>query len=330
MLYVTFKKKKMSRQITDTLMMIRPVAFHLNEQTAVNNYYQKAIEGLTNEEIQLQALKEFDGFVEKLKANGIKVIVFGDTIEPAKPDSIFPNNWVSFHESGEIILYPMYAENRRMERREDILESLSRTFKVSEISAFTDWENKNKFLEGTGSLILDRQHKIAYAAISERTNPDVLEEFSAKTGYKVVPFTANQTVNGERKPIYHTNVMMCVGDAFAVLCSQSIDNEIERETVISTLEKSGKEVVFISEKQKERFAGNMLQVQNEAGEKFIIMSESAFKVLSEDQRNQLGKYGQLLYSPLDTIESLGGGSARCMMAEVFLPRRDVSGSVIDR
>lgn len=312
----------MTTQITDTLMMIRPVAFHLNEQTAVNNYYQKAIEGLSKEEIQLQALREFDTFVEKLKAHGVNVMVFGDTIEPAKPDSIFPNNWVSFHESGEIILYPMYAENRRLERREDILDYLKTTFKVTEISSFTDWEGKSKFLEGTGSLILDRPNKIAYAAISERTNPDVLEEFKTKTGYDVVSFTAFQTVKGERKPIYHTNVMMCVGDTFAVVCTQSIDNEIEKKKVIHSFETTGKEVVLITEKQKEHFAGNMLQVQNQQGEKYIVMSESAYKILTDDQRAQLSRHGQLLYSSLDTIESLGGGSARCMMAEVFLPKRE--------
>lgn len=314
----------MTKQITDTLMMIRPVAFHLNEQTAVNNYYQKAIEGLSSEEIQLKALQEFDGFVDKLKKNGVEVIVFGDTIDPAKPDSIFPNNWISFHESGEVILYPMYAENRRYERREDILESLGRTFKISGITDFTDWETMNKFLEGTGSLILDRPNKIAYAAISERTNPDVLEEFRTETGYDIVSFSAFQTVNNQRKPIYHTNVMMCMGENFAVICTQSIDNEIEKKNVIQSLQNTGKEVVLITEKQKERFAGNMLQVQNKAGEKYVVMSESAFKSLTEDQRGQLNKHGKLLYSSLDTIESLGGGSARCMMAEVFLPKRKLS------
>lgn len=314
----------MTRQITDTLMMIRPVAFHLNEQTAVNNYYQRAIEGLSKEEIQLQALKEFDAFVNTLRAHGIEVIVFGDTIDPPKPDSIFPNNWVSFHESGEIILYPMFAENRRLERREDILQDLQRSFKISEISAFTDWENKSKYLEGTGSLILDRQNKLAYAAISERTAPEVLEEFRTKTGYIVVAFQAFQTVNGERKPIYHTNVMMCVGEAFAVVCAEAIDDQKERKYVLESLEKTGKEVVLITENQKERFAGNMLQVQNKQNEKFIVMSESAYKVLTKGQRDQLARHGQLLYSSLDTIESLGGGSARCMMAEVFLPKRDLA------
>ncbi len=311
----------MSKQITNTLMMIRPVAFHMNEQTAVNNYYQKTIAGLSKEEIQENALTEFDGFVKKLRAEGVEVLVFDDTLEPETPDSIFPNNWVSFHESGEVILYPMYAENRRLERRDDLLADLGKDFNITTISGYVDWEAKNKFLEGTGSLILDRQHKIAYAAISERTHPEVLKEFHKHTGFDIVSFQANQTVNGERLPIYHTNVMMCLGEEFALICAQSIDDELEKSAVIRSFENTGKEVIFITEEQKERFAGNMLQVLNDKNERYIVMSESAFKSLDEAQKDQLSKHGKLLYSSLDTIECLGGGSARCMMAEVFLPKK---------
>ncbi|WP_258098394.1 citrulline utilization hydrolase CtlX [Marinoscillum pacificum] len=311
----------MSRQITDTLMMIRPVSFYMNEQTAVNNYYQKKIEGLSNEQVQDKALAEFDGFVAKLRTAGVNVEVFDDTPAPSTPDSIFPNNWVSFHESGKVWLYPMYAINRRLERREDLLESLSEKFEIESVDGFLDWEMDNKFLEGTGSLILDRQNKIAYAAISERTNPDVLAEFMEKTGYSSVSFIANQTVNGQRLPIYHTNVMMCLGESFAVLCADSIDDQEERQRVIDSLEKHHKEVVYITEEQKSRFAGNMLQVQNATGDKFVVMSEAAFTALTEEQKEQLSKHGQLLHSNLDTIEALGGGSARCMMAEVFLPKK---------
>ena len=320
MFYTTIEKK-MSRQITDTLMMIRPVSFYMNEQTAVNNYYQKKLEGLSNEQVQDKALAEFDGFVAKLRTAGVNVEVFDDTPDPSTPDSIFPNNWVSFHESGKVWLYPMYAINRRLERREDLLESLSEKFEIESVDGFLDWEMDNKFLEGTGSLILDRQNKIAYAAISERTNPDVLAEFLEKTGYSSVSFIANQTVNGQRLPIYHTNVMMCLGESFAVLCADCIDDQVERQRVIDSLEKNHKEVVYITEEQKGRFAGNMLQVQNATGDKFVVMSQAAFTSLTEEQKEQLSKHGQLLHSNLDTIEALGGGSARCMMAEVFLPKK---------
>lgn len=311
----------MSRQITDTLMMIRPVSFYMNEQTAVNNYYQKKLEGLSNEQVQDKALSEFDGFVAKLRTAGVNVEVFDDTPDPSTPDSIFPNNWVSFHESGKVWLYPMYAINRRLERREDLLESLSEKFEIESVDGFLDWEMDNKFLEGTGSLILDRQNKIAYAAISERTNPDVLADFMEKTGYTVVSFIANQTVNGQRLPIYHTNVMMCLGESFAVICADCIDDQKERQRVIDSLEKTNKEIVYITEEQKGRFAGNMLQVQNATGDKFVVMSRAAFTSLTEEQKEQLSKHGQLLHSSLDTIEALGGGSARCMMAEVFLPKK---------
>lgn len=311
----------MSKQITDTLMMIRPVAFHKNEQTAVNNYYQKTSKVLDANQIQEKALKEFDNFVEKLRDQGIDVLVFEDTAEPEKPDSIFPNNWISFHEDGSIMLYPMYAENRRLERRDDLIASLAEKFTIRNISGFTDWESEKKYLEGTGSMILDRQNQIVYAALSERTNPEILEDFAQNTGYDVVSFTANQTVGKKRLPIYHTNVMMCLGEEFAVICAQSIDDEIEKKRVIHALENTGKEIVIISEDQIARFAGNMLQVQNASGEKFIVMSESAVKSLSDSQRQQLEKYGKLLHSSLDTIEFLGGGSARCMMAEVFLPKK---------
>jgi len=310
-----------TQQITDTLMMIRPVAFHRNEQTAVNNYYQKTLEGLSQEEIQANALKEFDTFAEKLRAEGVDVVVFDDTAEPATPDSIFPNNWVSFHETGEVILYPMYAENRRLERRDDIIEKLGETFRITRISGFLDWEVKGKFLEGTGSLILDRPNKIAYAATSERTNVQVLADFTEQTGYEIIAFQANQTVNGDRLPIYHTNVMMCVGEGFALICDESIDSDMEKKQVMHAFENTKKEVIFITEEQKERFAGNMLQVKNKNGDKYVVMSESAYLALDDDQRERLSKHGKLLHSSLDTIECLGGGSARCMMAEVFLPRK---------
>lgn len=311
----------MTKQVTDTLMMIRPVAFHRNEQTAVNNYYQKILERLSADEVQHKALGEFDGFVEKLKAAGVNVIVFEDTKSPETPDSIFPNNWISFHESGDVILYPMYAKNRRLERRDDLIKALARDFEIKTISGFIEWESKNKFLEGTGSLVLDRQNMIAYAALSERTNVEVLADFSENTGFDIVSFTANQTVDGKRLPIYHTNVMMCLGERFALVCADSVDNEVEKKRLIKSFEKTQKEVIFISEEQKERFTGNILQVKNSREKRFVVMSESACKSLDSDQEEKLSRHGELLYSSLDTIECLGGGSARCMMAEVFLPKK---------
>lgn len=302
--------------------MIRPVQFRFNEQTAINNYYQKKVEGLGAEEIQARARSEFDGFVQVLRQHGIEVIVVDDTATPDTPDSIFPNNWISFHEDGRVAVYPMYAANRRLERRQDILEILKNEYAFSwtEKVDFTFFEKEGKFLEGTGSMILDRANKILYAALSQRTNEMALREFCQKFGYEPVLFTAYQQAGQQRLPIYHTNVMMCVADEFAVLCADSIDDKSERGTVVDKLAASGKEVIFISEVQKEHFAGNMLQVINPNHEKFLVMSSAAYGSLSAQQINTIRKYCPIIHSPLDTIEALGGGSARCMMAEIFLPK----------
>lgn len=310
----------MTKQITDTLLMIRPVAFGKNDQTAINNYYQKSL-ALDAAEIQNRALLEFDVFVDKLKKEGVEVIVIEDTPEPSTPDSIFPNNWISFHEEGSVWLYPMFAENRRLERRDDILEILSRDFKIKAKGSFTIWESKNKYLEGTGSLILDRPNKIAYAAISERTHPDILDDFERKTGFETVRFHSYQSVDGKRMPIYHTNVMMFVGESVALICLDSIDDREERKLVTERLTSTGKEIVEITEEQTEHFAGNMLQVCSKSGKKLIVMSQSAYNCLESDQRDVLSEHGKIIYSDLTTIETLGGGSARCMMAEIFLPKK---------
>ncbi|MFY0608346.1 MAG: amidinotransferase [Cyclobacteriaceae bacterium] len=312
----------MRKQVTDTLMMIRPASFHLNEETAVNNYFMREIEGASSNAIQEQAVKEFDDFVEVLRSAGIIVHVFQDVLEEDTPDSIFPNNWVSFHDEGRLIIYPMYAENRRKERKLRVYEELSAHFEITEINdQLLHSEKEGKFLEATGSLIFDCKNRIAYAAISERTHPDLLAEFSEMTGYRVVSFVANQTVDNERKPIYHTNVMMCIGEEFALICADTIDDENTRKAVLDSLINGGKEIILISEEQMEQFAGNMLQVKNVNNERFVVMSQSAFDSLSEDQKVRLGKHGSLLSSPIPTIETLGGGSARCMMAEVFLPKK---------
>ncbi|MEQ9466416.1 MAG: arginine deiminase-related protein [Ekhidna sp.] len=311
----------MSKQVTNHIMMIRPVAFYMNEQTAVNNYYQKNEEGVSADDIQKEALGQFDQFVEKLRAEGVDVTVFDDTAEPATPDSIFPNNWISFHQDGVIRLYPMYAENRRLERRDDIIEGLKQNFKVEDIVSFTHWEEKGAYLEGTGSLLLDRQNKIAYAAISERTMPQVLEDFCDEAEYDLISFHALQTVDGKRLPIYHTNVMMCLGEEFAVVCLESIDDLDERENLIESLEETDKEIIEITESQKEQFAGNMLQVIGKDDQRLVVMSSAAYNSLTDDQKSQLSKHGKLVHSDIHTIEKLGGGSARCMMAEIFNPKK---------
>jgi hypothetical protein len=302
-------------------MMIQPVGFRYNEQTAVNNYYQQVMEGLTPEKAQEEALQEFNTFVDKLKAKGVNVVVIPDTHEPDTPDSIFPNNWVSFHADATVGLYPMCAENRRDERREDILETLVDDFgfQLEEIKDFTEFEEYDKFLEGTGSMILDRENKLCYAAISIRTDEQAVIQFCDEFGYEPVCFTANQTVNGERLAIYHTNVMMCVANDFAVICLDTIDEAEERAKVITSLEKTGKEIIEISEAQKHRFAGNMLQVMGD--QPYLVMSKSAYESLTEEQLQAIEKHCPIIHSSLDTIEACGGGSARCMMAEIFLPKQ---------
>lgn len=312
----------MNKQITSHIMMVRPINFRLNEQTAVNNYYQKVLDGLRPEEANERAQQEFDTFVKKLRDEGINVYVFQDDVYPDTPDSIFPNNWVSFHEDGRIAMYPMYAENRRLERREEMFDILADDFgfQVTEVEDFTHFEDIALYLEGTGSMILDRENRIAYAALSERTDVHVLETFCDRFDFEKLMFTANQTVDGKRLPIYHTNVMMCLGSKFSVVCLNSIDDLKDRKVLVNTLKETGKKVIEITEAQKERFAGNMLNVANKDGKEYCVMSAAAFSALRPDQIEAIEKHATILYSSLDTIEALGGGSARCMMAEIFLPK----------
>lgn len=306
-------------QTTDTVLMIEPIAFGFNEETAKNNYFQTEQKGF---DIQFKALSEFKMFVEKLRSKGIHVITVKDTLDPHTPDSIFPNNWVSFHRDGKVVLYPMFASNRRVERREDIIETIRQQgFEVAEIDDWSLPETQGHFLEGTGSMIFDHDHKLAYGSVSLRLDENLFREFCEKYGFTPVVFHSFQTVGKERLPIYHTNVMMCVADRFVVICLDCIDNELERNKVVETIKNSGKEIVEISEDQMQQFAGNMLQVHNKDGDKFLVMSETAYQSLSEEQVSAIEKYCGIIYSDLNTIEVNGGGSARCMLAEVFLPKK---------
>lgn len=305
-------------QTASTVLMVEPIAFSYNAQTAENNYFQVEQK---DADIQTKALEEFNSFVDKLKSKGINVITVKDTLDPHTPDSIFPNNWVSFHNDGKVVLYPMFAPNRRVERRTDILETLKdKGFEITEIDDLSHFEDQEKFLEGTGSMIFDHEHKIAYGSVSLRLDEELFRQFCQKFGFRPVVFHSYQNAGDQRLPIYHTNVMMCVADKFVVICLDCIDDELEREKVQEVIKSTGKEIIEISEDQLQQFAGNMLQVQNEAGDKFLVMSETAYKSLTPAQIQNIEKYCEIIYSDLNTIETNGGGSARCMLAEVFLPK----------
>jgi len=307
-------------QITNTILMIRPVAFRMNEQTAVNNYFQEEIK-LEHQLINKKAQKEFDDFVSVLRGKGVHVIVLDDKKENDTPDSIFPNNWISFHSSGTVAVYPMFAANRRKERREDVFDVLEEAgFRIDDIVDYTSAEEEGVFLEGTGSILLDRVHKKAYCALSERANEELFIEFCEDFDCFPVIFTANQSVDGTRMPIYHTNVMMALAETFAVICLETIDDKKERKNVVEHLKSSNKEIISITEAQMHHFAGNMLQVMGNNDERFMVMSTAAYDSLSKAQIIAINKHCQILHSSLETVETCGGGSARCMMAEVFLPR----------
>jgi hypothetical protein len=301
-------------QSTAHILMIRPVNFGFNEETAASNSFQNR--NADKNGVQEKARAEFDGMVGILIENGVDVTVIEDTPEPYTPDSIFPNNWVSFHADGTIFLYPMQAENRRLERREDIIAQLENRFEVKHIIDLSRFEQENKFLEGTGSMVLDRANKVAYACISPRTDREVLALFCEQAGYKEVSFHAYDEYH---QAIYHTNVLMCIGSKFAVICLDSIPDADEKNAVTAILKLTNKEIVNISFEQMNRFAGNMLEVRNKNGESLIVMSQNAFNALDRIQKSILEKFGDLVYADINTIETNGGGSARCMMAEVHLP-----------
>lgn len=300
-------------QTTSNILMIRPVNFSFNAETAVNNAFQVAGQ---SEGAQEKALYEFNQFVSVLRNNGINVTVVDDTPDPYTPDSIFPNNWISFHADGTVIFYPMYAPNRRLERKQHVIDIIRSAFEIKGLVDLSKYEAKNIFLEGTGSMVLDRDYKIAYACLSPRTDRKVLEDFCKQTGYRPVSFRATDS-NGQE--IYHTNVMMCVADRYVVICLDSIADKTEKENVSAAIKNTTKAIIEISLDQMNHFAGNMLQVQNSNGEKLLVMSSQAYESLSAEQIKVLSGYNKIIHSPLTTIETNGGGSARCMMAEVHLP-----------
>jgi len=310
------------KQLTNHILMIRPAQFRMNEQTAVNNYFQ-ASAGISPEAVVKKSQEEFDAYVSVLREKGVQVTVVQDTEDPDTPDALFPNNWVSFHQDATVALYPMFAENRRLERREAVLEILEEDgFIIDQVMDYTAAEDSGIFLEGTGSLILDRVHKKAYCALSSRADEELFIEFCEDFEYTPVIFTANQTVNGSRLPIYHTNVMMCLAETFAVICLDSIDDKKERKAVLNHLKEDGKEIIAISEAQMHSFAGNMLQVLGSEEAPYLVMSSTAYKSLTPDQLSKIEQHCEIIHADLSTIETCGGGSARCMMAEVFLPRME--------
>ncbi len=302
-------------QTTSNLLMIKPVRFDFNAETAVNNSFQQAS---ADQQVSEKAAAEFDRFVSVLSNAGVQVTVVEDTPEPHTPDSVFPNNWISFHDDGTIFLYPMFAVNRRLERKPHVLSVIAEKFRVENTIDLSAYEQQQVFLEGTGSMVLDRENKISYACLSPRTDIQVLHDWCNKAGFRPVAFTS---VDSKGDPIYHTNVMMCIADQFAVICLDSIPDETEKRTVIETLKDTKKEIIEISFDQMNRFAGNMLQVQNTNGDCFLVMSSQAYNSLTAEQIKRIEHYNPILHSDITTIETNGGGSARCMMAEVFLAEK---------
>ena len=308
----------MKKQLTNTVLMVRPVRFRMNEETVVNNYFQEEMD-LKNEEINRQAQQEFDALVHKLRIVGVKVIVVDDIYEQNTPDSVFPNNWITFHQNGDVAIYPMFAENRRRERREDILDRVeAEGFSIENVYDYTEAEKENVFLEGTGAMILDRVNRKAYCALSPRADEDLFIEFCEDFEYTPVIFSAYQQVDNKQVPIYHTNVMMALGEDFAIVCLDTITDKSERKNVLHHLKEDHKEIISITAEQMYQYAGNMLQVQG-TDRSYLVMSDAAYNCLTAAQRQAIEKHCPIIHSNLETIETCGGGSARCMMAEVFNP-----------
>lgn len=305
-------------QITDTILMIRPAAFGANEETAATNFFQTPIKKLDSQSLQQFALKEFDNMVKVLQQHDINVLVIEDTPNPIKPSAIFPNNWFSTSPEGIVSVFPLYAPNRRPEKRDDILKLLAEKFVVKDVRDWSEFEVDGKFLEGTGSMVIDHENKVIYTCYSPRTDISVLEKFANANKYRAIAFLATDK-NGH--PVYHTNVVMTVGENFVVLCEEAIDEEWELIAIRQLLDSSGHDVIRITKDQMHSFAGNMLQVKNVKGEKLLVMSQTAYDSLYDDQKEELSSWGILLPIPIPVIEQIEGGSVRCMMAEIFLEKK---------
>lgn len=304
--------------LASTILMVRPAAFGFNEETAANNYFQSN-PGIDKEQLQQKALAEFDSMVQTLRSHGITVLVIEDSKEPPKPDAIFPNNWLSTSPGGVLSVFPMYAPSRRIEKRDEILNQLAKEFVIREVQDWGEYEAEGRFLEGTGSMVIDHDNKMIYACVSERTSLPVLEKYAAANNFQAIVFLATDK-NG--RPVYHTNVMMALGEGFCVLCEEAIEEEWELIAVRQLLESTGHSIIAITRDQMHQFAGNMLQLKNNDGEKYLVMSRSAFNSLRKEQKQMLEAYSTLLPIAVPTIEEVEGGSVRCMMAEVFLERKE--------
>ena len=302
-------------QVTDTILMVRPAAFDFNEETAVNNSFQNR-SSLLKTDLQTKALSQFDGMVNTLIVKGVEVLVVNDTKEPPKPDAVFPNNWFSTNADGGLFVFPMFARNRRFEKRDDILLALKQKFRIEKFQDWTEYEAEAMYLERTGSMVMDHKNKIIYACLSPRTHHTLLEKFAATNGYRAIAFTAE---NEKAIPIYHTNVMMSVGDGFSVVCPKVIPDYTERIAVTQLLEATGHENIYIEPDLLKNFAANLLQVKNKNGNLFIAISKTAVDTFPKSKLNQLEKYGELLPIDVSVIEKVNGGSVRCMIAEIFLP-----------
>ncbi|HEX6169644.1 MAG TPA: arginine deiminase-related protein [Chitinophagaceae bacterium] len=305
-------------QITDTILMVRPAAFGANEETAATNFFQSAGNKLNGQSLQQSALIEFDNMIELLRKKDINVLVIDDTPTPVKPSAIFPNNWLSTSPEGIVSVFPMYAANRRPEKRDDILKILTERFMVKDLQDWSEFEVEGKFLEGTGSMVIDHENKVIYTCYSPRTDVSILEKFANANNYRAIVFLA---IDKNGHPVYHTNVMMTLGEDFAILCEEAIEEEWELIAVRQLLESSGHAVIRITKEQMHSFAGNMLQVKNAKGGKFVVMSQTAFDSLNKEQKEELSARSELLPIPIPIIEQTEGGSVRCMMAEIFLEKK---------
>jgi hypothetical protein len=308
-------------QNTSNLFLIKPCNFFCNPETSVNNYFQNSDSDSDIDSISNKALLEFDFFLNKLKKNNLNIYQFKDTKKPITPDSIFPNNWISTYQNNTIIIHSMFAKNRRLEKRVDIIDFLKKKFTVDKVyNSSEDQEKKNKFLEGTGSMVLDRVNKVVYAVLSERTSHDLLLEFCDFQGFKLIPFNAYQDFD-KKKMIYHTNVMMSLCENFVIICLDSVIKMDEKKILLDSFNRNKKEIIFITMEQVNKFCGNVLEVKNTLGENILIMSSKAFNSFSKKQIKIINKFCKIVHSPLDTIEKYGGGGARCMIAEIFLKKK---------